>query len=96
MPVADNLPVVGGPEPPDMQVDRDSRERRIEDCRMPIRDSRAAIRELGSEAEELRRRGRALREGTMVPATLAARPSKRGPEDQGDREAARRAGLPRL
>jgi len=74
-----------------MQIDRDSRKRRMEDCPMPIRDSRAAIRELGDEAEELRRRGRALREATMVPTTLATRPSKRGPEDQGDREAARRA-----
>ena len=27
----------------------------------------------------------------MVPATLATRPSKRGPEDQGDRENARQA-----
>jgi hypothetical protein len=64
----------------------------MDDRSMPIRDSRAAILDhYGSEGDELRRRGKALCERAMVPTTLAVRPSKRGPGDQGDRESARRA-----
>ena len=45
----------------------------------------------GIAAEEMRKRGKAeriLRETSLVPAVIAG--AKRGPEDQGDRESARR------
>ena len=41
-------------------------------------------------AEEMMKRGRMLREGSAVPMAVATGSSKRGPEDQGDRENARR------
>ena len=66
---------------PDMQIDRDARRRGIAD-------------HFGEVGEEMRKRGRRLREEAMVPTALATGSSKRGPEGQGDRERTKRAPLP--
>ena len=64
-----------------MEVDRDLKRRGI-------------AHRFGDIGEEMRKRGRKLREETVVPMALATGSSKRGPEGQGDRERTKRAPLP--
>ena len=55
------------------------------------RDSKRGVADhFGDLGEEMRTRGRKVREAGAVPMAKAAGPSKRGPEDQGDRENVRR------
>ena len=46
---------------------------------------REVAEHFGDFGEELRKRSRMLREAGVAPVAKAAGPSKRGPEDQGDR-----------
>ena len=79
LPVAGNPDVTGFPNEPDMQVALGSRKRGFAQRNA---DHRTLRDRLGDEAEELRKRGMKIREEAV---------RKRGPDDQGDRETARRA-----
>lgn len=72
-------------------ADQDSRKRGFAQRTADHRASRSALQDqFGIIAEEMRKRGRMLREGSAVPMAVATGSSKRGPEDQGDLENARR------
>ena len=95
LPVAGRLSPAGVPGPPDMQVDHDSRKRGFAQRTADHRASRAALQDgFGDDAEEMRQRGRRLREEATVPMALTAGSSKPGPDGQGDREKTKRVHPP--